>query len=29
VEMKVLEWTDHAGASDDVTLFIIKALKSK
>jgi sigma-B regulation protein RsbU (phosphoserine phosphatase) len=27
LQMKVLEWTGHAGANDDVTFFIIKALK--
>lgn len=27
LEMKVLEWTGPAGANDDVTFFIIKALK--
>jgi len=29
LEMAVLEWTANAGASDDVTFFVIKALKSK
>ena len=29
LQMAVLEWTDHAGATDDVTFFIIKALKEK
>jgi sigma-B regulation protein RsbU (phosphoserine phosphatase) len=27
LQMAVLEWTDYAGANDDVTFFIIKALK--
>jgi hypothetical protein len=27
--MAVMEWTDHAGATDDVTFFIIKALQTK
>ena len=27
LQMAVLEWTDNAGATDDVTFFIIKALK--
>ena len=27
LEMAVLEWTDNAGANDDVTFFVIKALK--
>jgi sigma-B regulation protein RsbU (phosphoserine phosphatase) len=27
LELAILEWTDHAGATDDVTFFIIKALK--
>ncbi|HEV2835998.1 MAG TPA: GAF domain-containing SpoIIE family protein phosphatase [Pyrinomonadaceae bacterium] len=27
LEMAVLEWTNHAGANDDVTFFVIKALK--
>ena len=27
LQMAILEWTDHAGANDDVTFFIIKALK--
>jgi phosphoserine phosphatase RsbU/P len=27
LQMKVLEWTGNAGANDDVTFFIIKALK--
>jgi sigma-B regulation protein RsbU (phosphoserine phosphatase) len=27
LQMKVLEWTGHAGANDDVTFFIIKAPK--
>jgi sigma-B regulation protein RsbU (phosphoserine phosphatase) len=29
LQMAVLEWTDHIGATDDVTFFIIKALKEK
>lgn len=29
LELAVLEWTAHAGASDDVTFFVIKALKSQ
>jgi sigma-B regulation protein RsbU (phosphoserine phosphatase) len=28
LQLAVLEWTDHGGANDDVTFFIIKALKS-
>ncbi len=28
VQMTVLEWTASAGATDDVTFFIIKALKA-
>ena len=27
LQLAVLEWTDNAGANDDVTFFIIKALK--
>jgi sigma-B regulation protein RsbU (phosphoserine phosphatase) len=27
LELAVLEWTGHAGANDDVTFFVIKALK--
>jgi hypothetical protein len=27
LEMAVLEWTANLGANDDVTFFIIKALK--
>lgn len=27
LQMRVLEWTGHAGVNDDVTFFIIKALK--
>jgi len=27
LEMAVLEWTANAGANDDVTFFVIKALK--
>ena len=27
VQMAVLEWTASAGATDDVTFFVIKALK--
>ena len=27
IEMSVLEWTENAGANDDVTFFVIKALK--
>jgi sigma-B regulation protein RsbU (phosphoserine phosphatase) len=27
LEMAILGWTEHAGASDDVTFFVIKALK--
>lgn len=27
LQMAILDWTDHAGATDDVTFFIIKALK--
>jgi sigma-B regulation protein RsbU (phosphoserine phosphatase) len=27
LQLAILEWTDHAGASDDVTFFIIKALR--
>jgi sigma-B regulation protein RsbU (phosphoserine phosphatase) len=27
LEMAVLEWTANAGATDDVTFFVIKALK--
>ena len=27
IQMSVLEWTASAGASDDVTFFVIKALK--
>jgi hypothetical protein len=27
IQMEVLEWTASAGASDDVTFFVIKALK--
>ena len=29
LEMAVLEWTANNGASDDITFFVIKALKSK
>jgi len=29
LQMAILEWTDHAGSNDDVTFFIIKALKEK
>jgi sigma-B regulation protein RsbU (phosphoserine phosphatase) len=29
VEMAVLEWTANMGATDDVTFFVIKALKDK
>ncbi len=29
LQMAVLEWTANAGANDDVTFFIIKALKNK
>jgi sigma-B regulation protein RsbU (phosphoserine phosphatase) len=29
LQLAVLEWTDNAGANDDVTFFIIKALKDK
>ncbi len=29
LEMAVLEWTANAGANDDVTFFVIKALKAK
>ena len=29
LQMAILEWTAHAGASDDVTFFIIKALRVK
>ncbi|HEU4875003.1 MAG TPA: GAF domain-containing SpoIIE family protein phosphatase [Pyrinomonadaceae bacterium] len=29
LQMTILEWTDHAGATDDVTFFILKALKDK
>ena len=29
LQMAVLEWTANAGANDDVTFFIIKALKEK
>ena len=29
LQMAILEWTDHAGATDDVTFFIIKALREK
>jgi sigma-B regulation protein RsbU (phosphoserine phosphatase) len=29
LQVAVLEWTDNAGAHDDVTFFIIKALKDK
>ena len=28
LQMAVLEWTANAGANDDVTFFIIKALKN-
>jgi len=27
LQMEILEWTDHKGSNDDVTFFIIKALK--
>lgn len=27
LQMEILEWTDHAGSNDDVTFFVIKALK--
>jgi sigma-B regulation protein RsbU (phosphoserine phosphatase) len=29
MEMAVLQWTGNAGANDDVTFFVIKALKSE
>ena len=29
LEMAVLEWTANTGANDDVTFFVIKALKDK
>jgi hypothetical protein len=29
LEMAVLEWTANLGATDDVTFFVIKALKDK
>ncbi len=29
LQMAVLEWTANAGATDDVTFFIIKALKEQ
>jgi len=29
LEMAVLEWTANVGATDDVTFFVIKALKDK
>ena len=28
LQMEILEWTDGAGATDDVTFFIIKALST-
>jgi len=27
LQLAVLEWTDQVGANDDVTFFVIKALK--
>lgn len=27
LQMEILEWTDHKGSNDDVTFFVIKALK--
>jgi sigma-B regulation protein RsbU (phosphoserine phosphatase) len=27
LQLEILEWTDHKGSNDDVTFFVIKALK--
>ena len=27
LQMEILEWTDNVGSNDDVTFFVIKALK--